>query len=227
MPLHLSSGLISISAIASHGTVWHWLHRLGGPGLVLLGLVDNSAIPVPGSVDVLTIVLAAHNPRWWFYYGFMAVVGAVIGGYLSYRLAEKGGKSAFEHEIGQERAQQVYRKFERQGGYWVFLGAILPPPFPIFAMLTAAGIMQYPKKKFLAALAAGRGVRFFTLAYVAHIYGKQIISLLYRYYRPALYGLIALAVAGAVAGVLYWKWYLPRKRRQSTAGEASGQPRAA
>src|SRR5262245_53798561 len=59
-------------AISSVSQVWLWIHRLGGPGLVLLGLVDNSVIPVPGSMDVFVVLLSAHHPEWWAYYGLMA-----------------------------------------------------------------------------------------------------------------------------------------------------------
>src|SRR5208337_2762852 len=83
-------------ALAPASTLWTWLHRLGGPGLIVLGLLDNSAIPLPGSMDVFVIVLSAHHRGWWPYYAFMAVVGAVIGGYVTYRLASKGGEGTLE-----------------------------------------------------------------------------------------------------------------------------------
>ena len=44
-------------------TVWTRLRHLGGVGLILLGLADNSVVPLPGSMDVLTIFLAAHHRR--------------------------------------------------------------------------------------------------------------------------------------------------------------------
>ena len=43
------------------GTTLNWVRRLGGPGLVLLGFADNSVVPLPGSMDVLTIWLAARH----------------------------------------------------------------------------------------------------------------------------------------------------------------------
>jgi hypothetical protein len=44
---------------------------VGGPGLIVLGIIDNSAIPVPGSVDAMTIVLAASQKSSWLYYALM------------------------------------------------------------------------------------------------------------------------------------------------------------
>ncbi len=195
-------------------SVWAWLHRLGGAGLVLLGIADNSLVPLPGSMDVFTILLSAHNRQWWPYYAFMATLGAVIGGFLTYRLAEKGGEETLEKKIGKRRAQGVYKRFEKRGSFWVFLGSVLPPPAPIVPFLMAAGVLHHPKKKFLASLAAGRGVRYFAVAYVGHIYGHAIIGFLSQYYEPMLYGLIALAVLGASAALLYFKYYRPKRQRE-------------
>ena len=83
-----------------------WLRHRGGIGLVLLGLADNSVVPLPGSMDVLTILLAARHRRWWWYYALMATVGAVIGGYITYVLARKGGKEAFERKAVEEQSRQ-------------------------------------------------------------------------------------------------------------------------
>ncbi|HUI85164.1 MAG TPA: VTT domain-containing protein [Candidatus Binatia bacterium] len=193
---------------------WTWLHRLGGPGLIVLGVIDNSAIPVPGSMDVFVILLSAHHRQWWPYYAFMAVVGAVVGGYLTYRLAEKGGEETVEKKVGKERAEKVYRRFKKRGFATIVIGAILPPPFPIVPFLLAAGALQYPRKNFIAALGTGRAIRFFGLAYLAHLYGKAIVSWGARYYQSILYALIALAVLGGIAALLYFKWYRPGRQRE-------------
>src|SRR5438105_3218603 len=57
-------------------TLWIWLERLGGAGLILLGLADNSVVPLPGSMDALTVILSAHEKTWWPYYAAMATIGA-------------------------------------------------------------------------------------------------------------------------------------------------------
>jgi membrane protein YqaA with SNARE-associated domain len=194
--------------------VWKWIHRLGGPGLILLGIADNSLVPLPGSMDVFVVLLSAHHRQWWPYYAFMGTAGAVLGGYLTYRLAEKGGEKTLERKIGEQRAEQVYKRFEKHGFITVFLGAVLPPPFPIVPFLMAAGVLQYPRKKFLSALAVCRGLRFFSLAFVGHIYGRAIIAWLSRYYQPVLYVLIGLGMVSGIATLLYFKWYRPKTQRQ-------------
>ena len=206
--------LATILAIEATSKVWSWIHRLGGPGLILLGLADSSVVPLPGSMDVFTIILAAHRRELWWYYGLMATVGAVLGGYLTYRLAAKGGEETLEKKVGKKRAEKVYKRFEKHGGAWVMLGSVLPPPFPIVPFLMAAGVLQYPKKKFLAALAAGRGARFMAVAFVGHLYGKAIIGFFSQYRQALLYIVIALAVAGGIGALVFFKWYLPRKKRR-------------
>ena len=191
-----------------------WLHRVGGPGLILLGIADNSLVPLPGSMDVFTILLASAHRDWWPYYGFMATAGAVLGGYITYRLAEKGGEETLERKVGKPRAGKVYQRFEKKGFQTVMIGAVLPPPFPIVPFLMAAGVLQYPRNKFLGALALGRGMRYFALAYLGHIYGQAIIGFFARYEQPVLYSLIVLAVLGAMAALLYFKYYRPKRRRQ-------------
>lgn len=203
-----------ILALALESPLWTWLHRLGGPGLIVLGLLDNSAIPLPGSMDVFVILLSAHKRAWWPYYAFMAVVGAVIGGYVTYRLAEKGGEETLEKKFGKQRAEKVYRQFRKRGFLTIAIGAILPPPFPIVPFLVAAGALHYPRQNFIAALATGRAIRFFILAYFAHLYGKQIVDWGSRYYEPIFWTLITLAVLGGIAAAVYFAWYRPRKQRE-------------
>lgn len=191
-------------------TLTRRLHRLGAVGLIPLGIADNSVVPLPGSMDVLTIWLAAHDRPHWYLYAVVATVGALIGGYITYRLAQKGGRGALERRFGRKRIGKVYRRFGRWGFGAVAIPALLPPPFPIVPFLLAAGAMQYSRKRFLAALAVGRGVRFTILAALGAIYGTHIVRFFSRYYPYALVTLIALSV---IAGILALSQYLRYRAR--------------
>ena len=90
-------------------TVWGWLERLGGIGLILLGLADNSPVPLPGSMDALTIILSAHHRDWWWYYAIMATVGAVLGGYMTYALARKSGRKACKRNCRRRKPEKSIR----------------------------------------------------------------------------------------------------------------------
>ncbi len=196
-------------------SVWTWLRHLGGVGLILLGIADSSVVPLPGSMDVLTIYLAAKHHQLWWYYALMATVGAVVGGYITYSLARKGGKEAFEHKMSSKKAAKVFERFERWGFGAVAVPALLPPPFPIVPFLLAAGAMQYSRKKFIAALALGRAIRFTIVAGLGAIYGRHIVRFFSRYYKPALFVLIGLAVIGGVLALIQYYRYKNRTAQES------------
>src|SRR5437868_10552801 len=107
-------------------TAWSLLERLGGVGLVALGVIDSSLLPLPGSIDALTIVLAARDHELWPYYAFMSTLGAVIGGYATYRLGRKGGKESLEKKFRKRQVDRVYGFFEKWGFGAVFVTALLP-----------------------------------------------------------------------------------------------------
>lgn len=194
--------------------LWPWMLRLGGPNLVLLGIADNSLVPLTGSMDVLTIWLAAQHRDLWPYYAFMATAGAVFGGYITYGLTRKAGKEAIEHRLHQDKAKKVFRRFRRWGFGTIVVSAVLPPPFPMVPVLMAAGALQYPRKKFLGALALGRGIRYSLIASIGSLYAKQITGFFARYYKPAVLILVGLAVFG---GILTLVEYLRSRHRHGEA----------
>jgi len=203
--------------------IWRWMIRAGGPGLVALGIADNSLVPLTGSTDVLTIWLAASQRSLWFYYAIMATIGAVLGGYITYALARKGGKEAIEHKFNPQKSEKIVRRFQRWGFWSVFTGAILPPPFPLVPVLLAAGAMQYPRRKFLSALSAGRGVRYSIIAGLGALYGNSIVAFFSRYYKPALLILVSLAVVGGLVTLFEYR----RSRRKHSAVETEPQRKIA
>jgi membrane protein YqaA with SNARE-associated domain len=188
-------------------STWVRLRRLGGWGLVLLGVADNSVVPLTGSMDVLTIWLAARHREPWPYYALMATIGAVIGGYITYSLARKGGKQAMERRLSKRKAAKVYQRFERWGFGAIAIPAVLPPPFPFVPFLLAAGAMQYSRLKFLGALVLGRGVRYSIAAYLGVLYGTHILRFFSRYNKEAVAVLVGLAVAGGILTLIQYLRY--------------------
>ena len=63
--------ILAIVAPTVAHSVRRWIFHLGGLGFIPLGLLDNSVIPLPGSMDVLTIVLSARKQELWLYYALM------------------------------------------------------------------------------------------------------------------------------------------------------------
>src|SRR5215469_6754291 len=128
--------MISLATLAAaaapkvqHG-VLHWIFRLGPLGFIPLGLLDGSVFPVPGSMDVLMIVLAARNRDLWLLYAAIATAGSVVGLYITYRLARKGGQEALARRINPSMIAKVDKAFARWGFGAIAVPALLPPPIP-------------------------------------------------------------------------------------------------
>jgi len=179
-----------------------WIFHLGGLGFIPLGLIDSSVIPLPGSMDVLIIVLSAHKQELWLYYALMATLGSVMGGYATYHLARKGGKETLERKFPARTLEKVYSIFERWGFGAIAIVALLPPPAPMVAFMLAAGAMRYSVKKFLFALTLGRIVRYSLLAFLAARYGRHVLTIISQHGHPVLIAVIAL-IAAALAVLIF------------------------
>ena len=204
--------VITVLAPTAARSVRRWLFHLGGIGLIPLGLLDNSPIPLPGAMDVATILLSARQEQLWLYYALMATAGSLLGGFLTYRLARKGGKEALERRFSRKSVNTVCGIFGRWGFGAVVIPALLPPPVPMVPFLFAAGAMQYPVRKFLVALTLGRISRYMILAYLAARHGRQIIAFIAHHAHPAVVGIIVALIA--IAAVVFYFW---QGRRQKSA----------
>jgi membrane protein YqaA with SNARE-associated domain len=205
--------------------IWPWVIRLGGPGLLLLGIADNSVVPLTGSMDVLTLWLAAAHRSHWPYYAAMATIGAVAGGYITYALGRKGGKEAIERKLNKDKAKKLFHRFERWGFGTMAISALLPPPFPLVPVLLAAGALQYPPKKLVAALTLGRSIRYCLVAGLGSLYAKPITSFFNHYYKPTALVLAALAGIGSFFAML--EYLRVRKRKRDGQSHGAAAPRAA
>jgi membrane protein YqaA with SNARE-associated domain len=191
--------LIAAAAPTVARSVRRWIYSLGALGFIPLGLIDSSIIPLPGSMDVLTIVLAARDAKLWPYYAVMATLGSVLGGFVTYRLARKGGEQSLEKRLSAKSMKRVVKLFERWGFAAIAIPALLPPPMPFVPFLLAAGAMQYSVKKFLLAMALGRIVRYMTLAYLAAQYGRKMLPFLLQHGNPVLAAVVGVVVTAVLA----------------------------
>jgi membrane protein DedA with SNARE-associated domain len=191
-----------------------WLRHLGGPGLVILGLLDSSIIPIPGSLDALTIVLAAAKLEVWPYYAFMATTGSVVGAYLTYRLARNQGDAALTNRLSRRNVERVNKFFAKWGLGAIVIPAILPPPAPMVPFVLAAGATKYPVRKFLIAFTVGRGIRFTLFAYLGATYGRHILRWMSKYGDWILTVVLAMTIVAIAVGVLRWRKSKKKRSRK-------------
>jgi membrane protein DedA with SNARE-associated domain len=190
-----------------------WAVHFGAIGLIALAFIDNSIIPLPGGMDAGVLLLSYRNPDSWWLYSLSATVGAVIAGYMTYRIACAGGREFMEKKLKKPIADRATRMFERWGFGSIVVGALLPPPIPFTPFLVTAGCMSYPRPKFLAALALGRAIRYALVGWLGSIYGRVIWRFAKRHSIEALWIVTALGVAAGLAAL--W-WYMrERKKRRA------------
>src|SRR6202035_4869625 len=203
--------LIGVAPQTVAHDVRHWIAQLGAVGLIPLGLLDASLVPIPGSMDVLTIVLAARDSKLWFYYAGMATLGSVIGALVTFRLARRGGKETLKRKVSAARAERIIEIFSR-GGFWsIAIAALLPPPIPMVPFVIAAGATQYSTQKFLLALTLGRMIRYSLLALLAARDGRQIINFIVHPAHPTVYVAFGVAV---IVGVIAFVVLSARKKKR-------------
>lgn len=196
--------------------------NLGGPGLVLVGIIDQSFIPVPGGIDALTIVLAAGHRDRWPIYAILATVGTMLGALLTYELSRKGGKETLEKKLPRRQFKKIENKFSKYGFSAVFVPCLLPPPLPAVPFLAGAGALQYPRKKFLWAVGSGRAIRYFIVAWLGHHFGDPILGFFKRYEVPIIIAFAVLIVGASVGGYLLRKWQKRREEREGHGEDDKG-----
>lgn len=194
-------------------------HRFGAFMFIPLGFLDNSPVPMPGSMDALLIFLAASKKELWWYYALMATVGAVLGAWPMYRLGLKGGETALDEKLGEKRAKKIRQVFEKYGFWSIFFGAIAPPPIPASAFIATAGAMKYSAKRYLIALTSGRLLRFMLVGWIASRYGRHIFQFFTKYYKPAVITFICLGVVGGLVALYYWRRARGKKKSEDAGGK--------
>src|ERR1700691_3732085 len=118
------------SAKASHSTHGlHWLMGFGTLGLFVVSTIDSSIIPLPlpGSTDLLLILLVAHGANSVFA-AIAALAGSILGGYLTWGAGAKGGEAALHRYLPKRFARRLTGWVEKNGTLAVITSALLSLP---------------------------------------------------------------------------------------------------
>jgi membrane protein YqaA with SNARE-associated domain len=180
------------------------LRHLGAPGLFLVAILDGTPIPTLGGPDILNMILAVHHADPWYDYATAAALGSVVGAYLNFRVARRAGSVYLEKKFGPRRVAVVLKYFERWGTGILALSCLIPFPFPTSAFFAAAGVLEYPSRKFVRVVAMARVARYFVLAALAAFYGRHFIHIVrHPGEHAAWFLLIALFASLLTAGALF------------------------
>lgn len=182
---------------------WH----LGGPGLLLLGVLDSSFLFAPLGNDLLVVAMTAryHSVGRMLYYAGMSTIGSVLGCLLVDIVLRPAGEHGLERHLSKRRIGYIKSRVEKNAVWALILASIAPPPFPFTPFIMAAAALQYPRKKLLTITGVARMVRFTALGVLALLFGRRI---LHWAEAPAveyiLIGLIILCIVGSIVSVIGW-----------------------
>jgi membrane protein YqaA with SNARE-associated domain len=194
--------------------------KLGGPGLVLLGILDSSFLFAPWGNDLLVVAMTARQPHFanMLYYAAMSTMGSVLGCLLIDVTLRPLGAEGLEKHLPAKRLKRVKSKVRDNAGLALAIASLVPPPFPFTAFVMAAAALQYSRKRLLAVVGVSRMVRFTVLGILALHFGERIL----KWFKDPvvqgfLIGLIVFCIVGSAVSVYGW---IQRSRRVPVAQRA-------
>lgn len=191
-----------------------WLYTaalgLGGPGLLAVAFLDSSFVPLPQINDVLVVLMVTQNKAWMPYYAAMATLGSILGCYVLYYMAEKGGEAFLQKRLKSRgplnRALGLYRRY---GVVTLVVLALLPPPAPFKLFVLTAGAAGVKPLQFVLAIALARGTRYLTLGVLAIYYGDAAVELMRTRGGEVMLWVVGAIVLAAVV------WLLVKRRHRA------------
>jgi membrane protein YqaA with SNARE-associated domain len=156
--------------------------------------LDSSFLSFAGGVDLWLVSLCALSPARMPVYALAAVAGSVLGCSLLYFTMRKGEEALLERNRAKPRFSHVQNYVGKYGAWSLLVVSFLPPPTPFKLFIATAGLLKVPYGKFVAALVAGRSVRYFGEGFLAARYGEQVWGWLVRS-GPVMLGIVLIAAA--------------------------------
>ena len=201
----------TIGHILARYTAWifHLLGPLGIWGPFVVAFADSALLGMP--VDAVVAGYVYNDRSHFLLYVILASLGSALGSIPLYILGYLGGEKVLRKRISEERFQEIHASFERHEFWALMFPGMLPPPMPFKIFVLGAAVFEMRFRDFLAAIFAGRFVRFMTLSLLTLWFGPQIVGLTGRLFRQHLYGVLGALAAGAVIWVLLWRRGRARK----------------
>jgi membrane protein YqaA with SNARE-associated domain len=135
-------------------------------------VLDSVGVPIVGGVDALLIAVSTVSPAQAYLAAVCAIVGSLIGSYLLFSIARKGGHVMLAKHTSHGTGLKLRNWFERYGLLTIFIPAVSPVPMPMKIPVFCAGALEVRTRSFMAVLVLARVIRYFTLAYLGQRYGQ-------------------------------------------------------
>ncbi|MFZ0136650.1 MAG: VTT domain-containing protein [Candidatus Sulfotelmatobacter sp.] len=200
----------TIGHILAKYTAWilHVLAPLGIWGVFAIAFADSALLGMP--VDAIVAFYVYRDHRQFLFYVVMASLGSALGSIPLYVIGYLGGEKVLRKRISEERFQQIHRSFEQHEFWALMFPGMLPPPMPFKIFVLGAAVFEMRFRDFMAAIFAGRFVRFFVLSLLTLWFGPQIVGLVGTVFRRHFYWVLAAVVLGVLIWLMRWSSKRPR-----------------
>jgi membrane protein YqaA with SNARE-associated domain len=190
-----------------------WAAELGGFGLFIIALLDSSFLSFPQVNDLLIIYLSTRSPERMPIYAAMTTAGSLVGCFLLYWVARRGGDVFLRKRFSAERVDRGMATYQRYGLLAVLVPALLPPPTPFKIFVLMAGAAGVSPWRFGLAVVVGRGIRYFGQGFLAVRYGAQAVAIAEQHGARVGFALAGIVLVG---GAIYF--WIKRSRRPAEPG---------
>jgi membrane protein YqaA with SNARE-associated domain len=206
--------LKTLGHILARYTAWilRVLAPLGIWGVFAIAFADSALLGMP--VDAIVAFYVYQDHRRLLFYVVMASAGSALGSIPLYVIGYEGGEKVLRKRISEERFLRIHRSFERHEFWALMFPGMLPPPMPFKIFVLAAAVFEMKFRDFMAAIFAGRFVRFLALALLTLWLGPQIVGLMGTLFRRHIFGVLGVVVVG----VAVWLVLRGRRRREPSLG---------
>jgi membrane protein YqaA with SNARE-associated domain len=204
--------LKTIGHILARYTAWilHLLVPLGVWGAFAIAFADSALLGMP--VDAIVAFYVYQDHKRFLFYVLMASAGSALGSIPLYIIGYLGGEKVLRKRISGQRFLEIHRSFERHEFWALMFPGMLPPPMPFKIFVLGAAVFEMRFRDFLAAIFAGRFVRFLVLALLTLWFGPHIVGLIGMAFREHIYWVLGGVV---FVGVLVWLVLRRRKGHEA------------
>ena len=210
--------------------VVRWLHHfitevpiyVAGPAMVVIGALDSSLLSLPEINDYLVVARCHSDPKAVFYFPLFAAAGSVIGCMLLYTIVRRGGQAVMRRRFKATHIARVEAAYARYGVLALAVPALLPPPMPFKIFVATAGVLEYPRWKFMTTIMIARTLRYVVGGALAVFYGERVIEFMRQ--RGSL--IVSVAAGLLIVGVAIYvvAKHIKAPRRSVLEQVAEGTP---
>ena len=179
--------------------VIQFLDGFGLLGLTILIFTEAVINPIPPETLFWPMLITSGTISGSLFLGLIATVVSVLGAVVGYWVGYKAGRPFIDRFSSEKAIRRLEVLIERYGSSGIFIAAVSPIPYKVFAWIAGMGRMDL--RLFIVAGILGRGVRFGVPAVAIGAYGEEILASL------NVWTFSIMAIVGGMMIIPIFRWW--------------------